>query len=200
MTLGAADLHKLWPSILLAVLMFAVAAVLAQVSNGSMESARIVRLAATADQKEADGKLKRVRDDAGEIKEKSIVFNKLHERGMIGEEQRLDWVELLKELREKWRLADLQYEIEPQRQLDGKASSDFAFAASAMKLRMHLLHEGDLLGLLGDLRRQAKALILIRSCKVERLPASAEERGSGWANLLAECEIDWLTLRARGPK
>ncbi len=194
MKFDLADLRKLQPSIVAAVAMLAVGAALLYVSKNARDSAQLARLAATAQRDEADGKLKRVRDEETEIKQKSILFNTLQERGMIGEEQRLDWVELLKDIRDKRRLIDLQYEIAPQRLLDGKSPGDFAFFASSMKVQMKLLHEEDLTRLLGDLGRQAKALILIKSCNVERLPPTADERGA-WANLLADCEIDWLTLR-----
>ncbi len=53
---------------------------------------------------------------------------------------------------------------------------------------------------LADLRQQAKALIRINRCHVERLPAGAEERAGGRANLLAECDLDWLTAREAGRK
>ena len=113
---------------------------------------------------------------------------------MIGDEQRLDWVELLKEIRDKRRLLDLQYEIAPQRLLDGNSAGDFSFASSTMKLQVKLLHEEDLLRLLGDLRSQAKALVLIKACAIERRPTNADESAGGRENLLANCEIDWLTL------
>jgi hypothetical protein len=104
-------------------------------------------------------------------------------------------VELLKEIRDKHRLIDLRYEIAPQRMLDGQLGNDFVFFASSMKLELKLLHEEDLTRLLDDLRRQAKALIRVNSCRIERLPATGEQRGGGRANLLADCEIEWLTLR-----
>ena len=73
--------------------------------------------------------------------------------------------------------------------------SSYAFYSRAMKLQFRLLHEEDLTRLIGDLRSRAKALIRVRSCDVARLPASADERSGRRANLSAECEIDWLTLR-----
>ncbi len=194
MKLASGDLRKLQSSILAAVLMFAAAGALLLVSHQRTSSAQLARLAAIAEREAADGKLKRVREEEDEVKQKSVVFNRLQERGMIGEEQRLEWVELLKDIRDQRRLIDLQYEIAPQRLLDGKPSGDFVFSASAMKVQLKLLHEEDLTRLLSDLGRQAKALILVKGCSVERLPASPDERGSAGANLRADCEIDWLTL------
>ena len=139
----------------------------------------------------ADAKLKQVSNEESEVKKKSLIFNQLQERGVIGDEQRLEWIELLKDIRDRRRLLDLEYEIAPQRQIEGSSDNDFSFYASAMKLQVKLLHEEDLERLLADLRSQAKALIMARSCTVSRLPIVSDEH----ANLLAACEIDWITLR-----
>jgi hypothetical protein len=195
MNFGRSDLRKVQVSVLGAVLMLLVAAIVLYVAYQLRDKAQQARVAITAQRSDADGKLKRVRDEEYEIRQKSILFNQLKERGIIGDEQRLEWVELLKDIRDKRRLIDLQYEIAPQRLLDGKSAGEFAFSASAMKLRVKLLHEEDLSRLLADLRSQAKALIQVKGCNVERLPSTADERTSGRASLLADCEIDWLTVR-----
>ena len=195
MKIVPADFRKLQASVVLGVLMIAVGALALYFAFAAMKRAEQARVSIAAQFAEADGKLKQVRDEESEVKQKSIVFNKLQERGIIGDEQRLDWVELLKEIRDKHRLIDLRYEIAPQRMLDGQLGNDFVFFASSMKLELKLLHEEDLTRLLDDLRRQAKALIRVNSCRIERLPATGEQRGGGRANLLADCEIEWLTLR-----
>jgi hypothetical protein len=195
MKIVPADFRKLRASAVLGVLMIAVGALALYFSFAAMQRAEQDRVSIAAQFAEADGKLKQVRNEESEVKQKSIVFNKLQERGIIGDEQRLDWVELLKEIRDKHRLIDLRYEIAPQRMLDGQLGNDFVFFASSMKLELKLLHEEDLTRLLDDLRRQAKALIRVKSCRIERLPATGEQRGGGRANLLADCEIEWLTLR-----
>ena len=194
MKLGRADLRKLQPGILLVVLAVAVGVAAVYLANQAKADAQKARLVVRVQLQEVDGKLKQVRQEETEVKQKSIVFNKLAERGIIGDEQRLDWVELLKEIRDKHRLIDLQYEISPQRMLD-KPGDDFSFFVSAMKVQLKLLHEEDLLRLLDALRSQAKALVRVRSCQVERLPATGDDRSGGRAHLLADCEIDWLTLR-----
>ena len=195
MKIVPADFRKLQASVVLGVLMIAVGALALYFAFAAMKRAEQARVSIAAQFAEADGKLKQVRDEESEVKQKSIVFNKLQERGIIGDEQRLDRVELLKEIRDKHRLIDLRYEIAPQRMLEGQLGNDFVFFASSMKLELKLLHEEDLTRLLDDLRRQAKALIRVNSCRIERLPATGEQRGGGRANLLADCEIEWLTLR-----
>lgn len=194
MNLGHSDFRKLRASIAVCVVMIAAGAGALLVSANARETARQTRVSATAERNESEGKLRRVRDEESEIKQKSLLFNQLQERGVVGEEQRLDWIELLKDIRDRRRLIDLHYDISPQRPVDSGAVGDFAFHASTMRLQLKLLHEEDLTRLLGDLRQQAKALVRVNSCKVERLPPATDERSSSRANLQADCEIDWLTL------
>ena len=188
------DLKKLRISLLVCLLMIVMGAAVVFFANGAIKSAQRERVAAQAQRNDYAGKLQRVRSEEAEIKEKSALFQKLQERGIIGEEQRLEWVELLKDIRDKRRLIDLVYEIEPQRPLDVAPGAGFTFNVSPMKVQLKLLHEEDLTRFLGDLNEQARALIQVRYCKVTRQP-QGQAGTSGQANLLAECRIDWVTLR-----
>ena len=194
MKLGTSDLPKLQWSLLATVLMMAIGAAMVYFAFNATEAAKRDRTAAQTERNEFDGKLKQVRDEEDEIKQKSVVFNALQTRGMIGEEQRLEWVELLKDIRDTRRLIDLQYEIAPQRRLDTDAAKGFAFYSSAMQLQLKLLHEEDLTRLIDDLRERARALIQVKHCAVSRLPQGAGD-GSPIAQLHADCRIDWITLR-----
>ena len=196
MKLHSADLPKLQYSLLAALLMTIIGASLVYFALQSTRNAAQERIGAQAERNDFDGKLKQVRSEENEIKQKSAVFAKLQARGVIGEEQRLEWVELLKDIRDKRRLLDLQYEIAPQRLLDSGPGNGFAFYASSMTTQLKLLHEDDLLHFLDDLREQARAMIQIKSCSVERLPRTHAENATP-AQLQAECRIDWITLRER---
>lgn len=194
MKLVSADIPRLQFSLLAAVLMMAVGAGAIYISHDLNRAAVLERTAAQSERNDLDGKLKRVRSEENEIKLKSAIFNTLQTQGVIGEEQRLEWVELLKAIRDKRRLIDLQYEIAPQRPLDTGAGSGFAFFASTMKVQLQLLHEEDLTRFIDDLRRNAQALIQVKSCTVSRLPLSSAASETR-AHLQADCIIDWVTLR-----
>ncbi len=200
MKFARADFARIQLSLWAAVLMLAAGIGAVFVSHTSRAAAQLARETAIAERNETEGKLKQVRDEEAEIRQKSIVFKALEARGTIGEEQRLEWVELLKDLRSRYHLADLQYEILPQRQLEANPTGGFFFYASPMKLQAKLVHEEDLTRLIGDLRQEARALIRVRNCDLALLPAEAEERSSGAANLSADCEIDWVTLRHAAAK
>ena len=191
MKLSSADFPRLRLSIATALLMVALGTASVHLTLSSTRQARIAQAAAQSERDDVDGKLRRLRSEEAEIRQKSALFNSLQARGVFGEEPRLEWAELLKAIADRHRLLDLQYEIAPQRALDDGPGSAFVFYASAMQVRLKLLHEEDLTRLLGDLRQHASALIDVRSCKLWRLP-----RGDGVAQLQADCRIDWITLRA----
>ena len=194
MKLNTADVSKLQYSLLASVLMIIIAAACVYFSFNSTKTADADRRVAQAGRNEFDGKLKQVRNEEDEIKQKSAVFNALQTRGMIGEEQRLEWVELIKDIRDTRRLIDLQYEIAPQRRLDTDTAKGFAFYSSTMRLQLKLLHEEDLTRLIDDLHKRARALIQVKSCDVSRLPQGAGDSTPS-AQLQADCRIDWITLR-----
>lgn len=193
MKLEPKDFPKLQISLLAMLLMVAVGTASILYSRERVRQANAAFAAAQSERNDFDGKLKRVRGEEHEIREKAALFNALKARGVIGEEQRLEWVELLKEIREKHRLIELRYEIAPQQPLERTPAGSFALHASTMKLQLSLLHEEDLIRLLDDLRREARALIQVRRCDVLRIPRSGPENTlQGF--LQAECLIDWITL------
>ena len=191
MKLSAADFPDLQASVAAALLMVALAATSVYLALTSTQQAHAELAAAQRTKNEIDGKLSRVRGEEAEIKQKSAVLSALQQRGVIGEEQRLEWVELLKAISERRRLLELRYEIAPQRALEALPGSAINFYASAMKMQQKLLHEEDLTRLLDDLRQQAGPLIVVRSCQLSRL---ARTSGDVIAQLQADCLIDWITL------
>lgn len=150
---------------------------------------------AEARHQEADRKLRQVNDEEVEIKAKSASFNALQQRRAVGPEQRLAWVETLQRIREQRKLFSPEYEFSPQQNL-GAPIGSWQFGSSAMKLRLPLLHEGDLATLLTELRRDAPAIVFIDQCKIDRHSASATEYGVS-PNLRADCTLNWVTLQQK---
>lgn len=190
MTFDRSDFSRIGLSLAAAVAMILAGAALVWWADQQSVSAARQKLAADSQRNEYEGKLRQVRAEETDVRKKAEMFNTLRSRGVIGEEQRLDWVELIKEIRESRKLLDVQYEIAPQKPIENAAVTGYSFRSSRMQLRMKLLHEGDLLNFINDLRAQAKAYVRVRSCKLARIPASA----TGNALLSAECELDWITI------
>lgn len=197
MKFAAADLRKIQASLLAAVLAGIVSLTAVLLALEQEQSAQKSRSAASEALRERNGKLVQLGQDGGAIRQKLARFGELRQRGAIGEAQRLDWIELLNALRHKHGIT-LQYELAPQRELESKAAGVFSFHASTMKLQLGLLHEEDLLRILDDLRQQARALVLLRHCKLgRRHEADDEPNGPLGAQLQADCRIDWVMLRER---
>lgn len=156
------------------------------------QSALAERETAAARQRQTESRLRQVRTEEQEIKDKSALFLQLMATGVIGEEKRLDWTELLADLQQRVRLPGMSYEFAPQAPLDGNGTGDYAFYSSPMKLHLDLVHEGDLLDFLAGLRNGAKAMVLIRGCNLVRAPG--EQRG-----LTADCDLEWVTVRGKVP-
>ncbi len=156
----------------------------------------------TAARNDIRTKLARARDEQAELRDKIGRFKTLQERGFIGPEQRLDWVETMARIKVARRIHRLEYDFAPQRPVDasilpgGAAAGGFDFMASQMRLNVQMLHEGELLGLIDEIRASVRALIQLRSCTLERIPAAPNDRGNP-AQLKAECTLEWITLRER---
>jgi hypothetical protein len=119
----------------------------------------------------------------------------LRAAGLVGEENRLAWIEAVKQSQARRRLPSVTYEIEPQQLLNGPlAPGDVALRGSRMKLQMSLLHEGDLFDLLDDLRQAGH--YAVQDCKLKRIDAPPELPLA--PRLQAECTLVWLTLTPGG--
>ena len=192
MKLSSKDFPKLRYSLLALLLLMLLGITFTLFSRNHLKSAQDNFSATQSERNEIDGKLRQVRSEEDDIRHKASIFNTLATRGMIGAEQRLEWVELLKELRDRHRLSELWYEFSPQHPLENNPTGNLTLYASTMRLQLKLLHEEDLIHLLDDLRKKALALIQIRRCDLSRLPGTGA--GVPTALLQAECTIDWITL------
>jgi hypothetical protein len=128
----------------------------------------------------------------------------LRARGFIGPEKRLDWIEAIGRIKAARRIFKLDYEFSPQRRVDasilpgGSTAGTYEIMSSQMRMQIHVIHEGELLEVLSDLRdemrKKVEALVLVRSCAVDRLAFNPADRGSK-AQLKAECILEWITLK-----
>ena len=128
------------------------------------------------------------------------VFENLQRRGVIGDEPRLHWIEALERINQTLELPVLHYEIQPQRPLALRDSrydtADIRLYRSPMSLDMRLFHEGDLVKLLRELRRDTSGRFALQDCKVEFLTARrARVLDTRQPNLAARCNLEWYTLQ-----
>ena len=193
MKLVARDFGKIVWFALIAVLLIGLAIATGLWSTGGTSKARVERDAAAARKLEIEKRLGRVRTEEQEIKARTQQFQQMELAGMIGPEKRLDWTELLRDLQRRLRLPGMNYEFGPQVPLESAAGADYAFHSSQLKIQLRVLHEEDLLNFVGQLQKEAKALVVLRGCKLSRLPGGSAARDP--AQLAGECTMEWITLR-----
>ena len=142
------------------------------------------------DRQAAEMKLQRATEEEREIRTRLPEYERLLDRGLIGVEDRLDWVDEIVKTREKNQLPDLRYTIAAQRPLAQNvvpAATEVKPLSSEMTLNMQLLHEGDLFRVLADLRRDLPPHVLVRECQMDRSVG-------GNTKLRADCKIDLVTI------
>ena len=133
-----------------------------------------------------------------EIRAYEPRFLALRQRGLIGEENRLAWIDAIRRSQEQRKLLPISYDISPQQGLQvplPMVMGQYQLRGSRMRMQMDLLHEMDLLNLLDDLRQAG--YFAVQDCTLKRHAAAGAGPGgaSGAAPALgAECELLWLTL------
>ena len=194
MTFSQKDFTKLQIPLLSMVVMLLIAGLLVWWSMGLAEKSKRENVAANASKNQVDQRLRQVRTEEQELKEKAQIFQQMQNSGMAGEEKRLDWTEMLRNTQREMRLPGMTYEFGAQIPLDTVEGAAFAYFTSPMRLQLRLLHEQDLLNFLNRIQKEASALVLVRSCKLSPLARSNDAR-DGLAQLGAECELQWVTVR-----
>lgn len=203
MKLTANDLIRLRWSLVFLLLALLLGFAAATSSRKLVENAQTERRQLETQQRDIRARLSRAPEEERELRTKIALFQQLQERGIIGQEERLNWVEQIAGIKAARRLFDFQYEIAPQKPLGdallpgGAVAGDYEFVASTMSLQMPLLHENDLLGFLADLRQTVHAHLLVRNCAIERMAQAQTQDRGGAAQLRAVCTIDWITLREK---
>jgi hypothetical protein len=170
-------------------------------TEGGHAAAQRALTAARAERSQAKERLMRIAEEEREVKEKLEVYRRLKDIGILGEERRLEWADAMTRIRTERELPDLRYRVERQKALKtvpGKPA-DVEFYASTMHVTLALLHEGDLLNFLGDLRASGNAYYAVRSCSLGRTGQPAAISGLS-PRLRAECEIDLITILDRAAK
>jgi hypothetical protein len=151
--------------------------------------------AAQADRRHVAERLLRIAHEEREVRDHVELYRRLKDLRILGEERRLEWVEALARIRAEHELLDLRYQVERQKVLKTLPGSPAGLdlRSSSMTVELALLHEGDLLRFLGDLRASGNAYYAVRHCAITRV-GPAPSIASIAPRLRATCQIDLITL------
>jgi hypothetical protein len=120
-------------------------------------------------------------------------YIELLNRGLIGAERRLEWVDAIRQAQEQRKLPPLSYEIEPQQVVRLESAldlGDYQLHGSRMRLHMDLLHEMDLFNFFDDLSQ--RNFFAVQDCSLKRLGRAAGSLDG--PTLGADCTLNWITL------
>lgn len=135
---------------------------------------------------------KRERDD---LRVSAELFQDLVKRGILHEESRLEFFERLEALKNRHRIASLEFEIAAQRPLPlpgGRVYSAVDVLGSRVKIRLQALHEGDALAFLEDLARPEKGFNPVARCALRRTDSGGTPLSP---RIEADCALEWISLK-----
>jgi hypothetical protein len=144
----------------------------------------------------AAARFNQVETEKLEIRAFAPRFLALQRRGLIGEENRLAWIDAIRLSQQQRHLLPLSYEISAQQVLKVPlplTMGQYQLRGSKMQLHMDLLHEMDLLNFFDDLRQSG--YFAVQECALKR-GGGATSAGQS-ASLSADCSLLWLTLGDR---
>ena len=201
MNFTAQELKKLaLPLVLLVALLGAGAGLILWTQAEQAVAARQLAAART-ERSQAQERLTRIAEEEKEVNDKLEVYRRLKSLHILGEEQRLEWADAMTRIRTTRELLDLRYLVDRQRLLSAFAGkpAGVEFFVSTMKVDIALLHEGDLLTFLRQLRDSGNAYYSVKRCAINRT-GTAPTGASIMPRLRAECEIDLITIIDRAAK
>ena len=127
------------------------------------------------------------------------AYEDLQKNGAVGPEQRVNWLDALRRASQAARTLGVDYQLSQQTASPIKPDTGaYRLQQSTMKLRIKLLHEGDLLSFLQALDAERPGLYLIQSCNLTRT-ANTTFSVRYESKLAAECELLWLSLVENNP-
>ena len=144
------------------------------------------------------GKYLAVDEEEKQIKKFFPRFLELYHGGIIGQEERLNWIETMRDAGERLRILSLNYEIRSQATFAPSfpiTLGRYQLYSSEMTLSLQALHEGDLLRLLQLLDTRAMGLYSLHACSVSRTGQAIDTSGGDRSNIAVQCEMNWFSVK-----
>ncbi len=197
MKIPHSDLPVLRFSVALLVLsLIASAAIIA--SGWAIENyAQQQQNAATKRLRRARSLLDEMRNGQEDIRRYLADYRTLLNRGWIGQEKRLNWIETIGQIQDNRQLFPVAYELSPRQPAALRfvpTPPQLHLFASRMKVTLPLLVENDLFHFLDDLRNAHQGFFVVQQCEIDR---ATETTGGSLLSprLSATCILDWLTMQ-----
>jgi hypothetical protein len=150
----------------------------------------------------AQSRMRQSGDEKNTIVQYVDKYRELEKTGFAGEEQRINWLDALRNANNRAELFGVNYQIgvqKPYPYASEFAPGSISLQESIMELDMRLLHEGDLPRFFDELRAQQVGLFHVKECTLLRTDRTETLRNQPYLN--AKCDLAWITARpsAAGP-
>ena len=127
--------------------------------------------------------------------ENQAMYGELKNKGLFDQQKRLDWIELVTQLRDRHQIFSVDYSIAAQKSFTD-AVANLPVLASKIDLKISLLHEQDLLNFLAEFQQRAPGIFLLDACRLHRDADAAN--ATAIPNIDANCTMQWITLKENG--
>ena len=182
---------------LLALVAVIAAAVAAVMFTGDQAQAAQRKLTAQQTQmREAQTRVQKSGSEKEMIARYLPDYKKLGALGFVGDENRINWLDALRNANQKGGFFGINYDISARQaypQAAMLAPGQMNVMQSVMKLRFQMLHEEDLPKFLQYLSEQNAGVFLVDQCSVRRAAATQTTRFQ--PNMTAECQLAWITAQ-----
>ena len=130
-------------------------------------------------------------------KEHIFSFDALKRKGVVGNDNRLQWLEVLQEVGEKYDIPAVDFTIENTVNSsplgDYYSHPEIIFQTTLMTVNFKLLHEGDFFLLFSYLHEKSKGIFSVEACKLIR--QIQKGAGNEYSGFVGECDLQWYTLK-----
>jgi len=196
-------LKNLQKELALFLISIAIATLMIVVSQSWWQSARNDRDMAANDLLDAKQRYYTALDQKKLLEEFENAFSQLVEQGIIGNEQRLSWVDAIETITADNKIPYIKYKIDKRQPAHSQTLTEnypgIDLFKSKMTLDMQLLHEGDLYTIINALNSRAKGLFDVNSCTIIRNPAQVSSliKSTTDKNFSVVCELSWYTMQKK---
>jgi hypothetical protein len=168
-------------------------------SGGILDSAERTKAQRELQLREARARIQNAGEEKEMIGRYLGSYQQLARAGFVGDEQRINWLDSLRMANEEARIFGVEYDIGAQKPYIYSAEfnpGQLVLQESIMHLKFRLLHEEDLPRFFSALGRYSGGFFTIEQCHMRRIrSAEADKSPTVQANLAAECDLRWLTVK-----
>jgi hypothetical protein len=199
LNLSAQDLRALSRPLIVLAVVAAVSAAVVAYSDRTVKQAQAQVKIEEGALIEARNRVQQSGQEKRVIEQYVEPYRQLERAGIVGEEQRISWIDALRAANHEVDLYGVDYDVGPQQPYSfaGEVNAGtLSVHQSIMKLHLGLLHEGDLFRFFQALAAQKVGRFSVTQCSLKRLPVDLAVPVNQ-PTLNADCELAWITIGGR---